>query len=127
MKTVILDKDALYDSAAEQIVKTLARKPDAVIALSGGKTMSPLFAKLSELCRNGAVSFRDAAILTVAEFVEAEESIRIGTQLHNELISNIDIHLDNFHTPENLSPDVYDELIKELGGINLAVLGIGYN
>lgn len=127
MKTVILEIDELYDSAAQKIVNTLKRRPDAVIALAGGKTMSPLFAKLSKLCNDGAVSFRDAKILAVAEFVEAEESIRIGAQLQNELISNIDIHPENFHTPEKFSPDEYDELIRTLGGLDIAVLGIGYN
>lgn len=127
MKTIILDKSELYNSALGQIQSLLNRKPDAVIAFAGGRTMSPLFEALSSAYAGGTLSFRQAHILAVCEYLEADVSIKITEQLKNELAANTDLPEENFHTPDGSAPDEYDRLINELGGLDLAVLGIGYN
>ena len=53
--------------------------------------------------------------------------------MRKNFFNDIDIKLENTHIPDGLNPDVLDEckrynnIIKEMGGIDLQLLGIGHN
>ena len=99
MKTVINNYEACNAEAAAQIRRILRGKPDAVLALSAGRTPRGLYEELSRLCRAGELSFREKT----------------------------DIRPENcrYLSPENLGD--YDAQIKAAGGLDVAVLGLGAN
>lgn len=126
MKTVICEK-SLSAAAAEHIRSTLADKADAVLALSAGRTMTELWDRLAGMCETGEISFHSARILLTAELMGVEEQFSCRHALEKGLLSRIDIPPDNCFFPDSSAPEAYDELIGRLGGIDLAVLGIGQN
>ncbi len=117
MKTRILESEALYSAAAEEIRGLLERKPDAAVAMAAGRTMLPLWEKLRELDLSRMCFFE------VAEFedVPEEESLRAMT----EAGLNLNPERCFWLTKENFSE--CDDAIAAAGGLDLAVLGIGDN
>lgn len=54
MKTVVCSYEECNARAAAQIKRVLDKKPDAVLALSAGRTPRGLYEELSRLCRAGS-------------------------------------------------------------------------
>lgn len=127
MKTVISAENENALKAAEHIRRTLCEKPDAVLALTAGKSTEKLYARLSEMCEKEEISFSKARIFAVAELVGADKGKSLREKLENELISRIDINKENVFFPDADDCAGYDELISNVNGIDLAVLGIGMN
>ena len=127
MKTIVCEKLEFAERAAEHICAVLRKNPDAVLALACGETMLPLWENLGQLCRDGELSFRGARILCVTEFRGAAEENCCRHALQRGLLAQIDAGPDRCFFPDPAAPEAYDALIEELGGVDLAVLGIGEN
>ena len=127
MKTVISPENENAVKAAEHIKKTLREKPDSVLALTAGKSTEELYARLAEMCADGEISFSKARIFAVTELIGAEKGRSLREKLENELIRRIDISRENVFFPDAENLTGYDEMISNVGGIDLAVLGIGMN
>lgn len=127
MKTVISAENENALKAAEHIRRTLRDKPDSVLALTAGRSTEELYARLSEMCEKGEISFSKARIFAVTELVGADKGKSQREKLENELISRIDINKENVFFPDVDDCAGYDELISRVKGIDLAVLGIGMN
>ena len=124
MKIIIGDIPEIEEKAALQIRGILEAKPDAVIALAAGKTMTGLYKRLGDMCAAGEISFRKARLLAVAEFVgKREKSCR--RFIEDSLLRHTDALPENSFWPDPERPEGYEELIASLGGLDLAVLGIG--
>lgn len=113
--------------AAEHIRRTIENKPDAVLALSTGWSMAALYECLAEMVARGEVSMSECRIFAVAEFVEAKSGQSCREWLEKELIGRTDIREENVFFPDAEWPEAYDALIREKGGLDLAVLAIGVN
>ena len=127
MKTIVCEKEECCRRAALQIRETLEKKPDAVLAVSAGRTMTPLFGELARLCAAGELNLKEARVLAVTEYVDCPENLSCRSQLERELLAATDLPKENcrFLTEENAA--LTDEEIKALGGLDLAVLGLGDN
>ena len=122
MKTEICKTKAeLVEIAVKEIQNQLDTKPDSVLALACGQTMEPLWAALAEQ----AVSLQNARILCVTELCGVEESKTCRHTLTEGLLEKTDADPANCFFPDPDAPEAYDRLIETLGGIDLAILGIG--
>ena len=122
MKTEICKTKAeLVEIAVKEIQNQLDTKPDSVLALACGQTMEPLWAALA----GQAVSLQNARILCVTELCGVEESKTCRHTLTEGLLEKTDADLANCFFPDPDAPEAYDRLIETLGGIDLAILGIG--
>ena len=120
MKTEICkNTNDLVEIAVKAIQNQLNTKPDSVLALACGETMKPLWAALS------GVSMQEARVLCVTELIGAEEAKTCRHALTEGLIERTDLRPDNCFFPDPDAPEAYDRLIDDLGGVDLAVLGIG--
>ena len=120
MKTEICKTKAeLVEIAIKAIQNQLDKKPDSILALACGQTMVPLWKRLA------AVPMDDARILCVTELCGVEESKTCRHALTKGLIEKTDIRPGNCFFPDADAPEAYDRLIETLGGIDLAILGIG--
>ena len=120
MKTEICkNTNDLVEIAVKAIQNQLNTKPDSVLALACGETMKPLWAVLSGL------SMKKARVLCVTELIGVEESRTCRHALTEGLIEKSDLRPENCFFPDADAPEAYDRLIDALGGIDLAVLGIG--
>ena len=122
MKTEICKTKAeLVEIAVKEIQNQLDTKPDSVLALACGQTMEPLWAALA----GQAVSLQNARILCVTELCGVEESKTCRHTLTEGLLDKTDADPANCFFPDPDAPEAYDRLIETLGGIDLAILGIG--
>lgn len=120
MKTEICkNTNDLVEIAVKAIQNMLNTKPDSVLALACGETMKPLWASLA------GVSMKEARVLCVTELCGAEEVKTCRHALTEGLIERTDLRPENCFFPDPNAPEEYDRLIDALGGIDLAVLGIG--
>jgi glucosamine-6-phosphate deaminase len=120
MKTEICkNTNDLVEIAVKAIQNRLNTKPDSVLALACGETMKPLWASLA------GVSMKEARVLCVTELCGAEEVKTCRHALTEGLIERTDLRPENCFFPDPDAPEEYDRLIDALGGIDLAVLGIG--
>lgn len=133
------DEGAAY--AAHQIAKTIRQcvesKGHCTLALSSGQSPVGVYRELVRMHREDGLSFAQCEVFTVFEYypiaVGADQSY--NHTLWNELLDQIDIKKENLHyidglvAPERTSDycKEYEALIKEKGGIDLIVLGIGAN
>ena len=83
--------------------------------------MEPLWAALA----GQAVSLQNARILCVTELCGVEESKTCRHTLTEGLLDKTDADPANCFFPDPDAPEAYDRLIETLGGIDLAILGIG--
>lgn len=127
------DKDKAIELAARVIAKAVREKPTLVLGLATGNTMEPLYAKLAEMHKKDKLDFSLCRTFNLDEYVglaqENENSYRYYMNKH--LFSKINIDLRNTHLPNGTAADLgrdcekYEEKIKECGGIDLQLLGIG--
>ena len=127
MKTVIASREALVSQAADRLAALLEQKPEAVLAIAAGETMTPLFAELVRRCADGALSLARCRLFSVAEYLDAPEGLRCADQLRAELVARTDLQEEScrFLCAENL--ERYDDWIARAGGLDLALLGLGTN
>ncbi len=127
MKTIICSYEECNARAAQQIKRILNEKPNAVLALSAGRTPRGLYEELSRLCAEGELSFRDAKLFAVTEFEGVDEERSCRHMLESCFVQKTDIKPENCHflSPETIGD--YDAQIKAEGGLDVAVLGLGAN
>jgi glucosamine-6-phosphate deaminase len=122
---------------ARLIKEKEARGEKCVLGLATGATPKSLYAELVRLHRNEALSFKNVITFNLDEYypIEKDTAQSYNAFMHRHLFDHIDIDRANIHIPDGaLSKDQikqhcaqYEQLIEEAGGIDLQVLGIGYN
>lgn len=122
LKIIKGETSEIEKQAAEKIKNIVCEKPDAVIALAAGRDMTGLYKQLGEMCAAGELSLKNARILAVTEFSGRHDCENF---LKEKLLHAADISDENCFFPDTDAPEEYDRLIESLGGIDLAVLGIG--
>lgn len=127
MKTIISDKKTAALRAAERICALINEKPDAVLALVGGRSVQGLYENLLALYREGRLSFAAVRVFAVAEYLDVEPAFSHRKTIFDDFLSHTDIAPENVFFPEAERPEEYERLIACCGGIDIAVLGLGEN
>ena len=111
---------------AEDFVKLLKEKKDAVVGLATGSTPLPLYASLIEKYQKKELSFKDVTSFNLDEYVKApreEDTYRYF--MKTNLFEHVDFKEGANHFPSFENMKAYDEEIEKKGGIDLQILGIG--
>lgn len=124
---------AAVELVAEIIAREVQAKPRPVLGLATGRTMESVYARLVEMHRAKRLDFSGCCTFNLDEYVGLP-----GTDKHsyrhymNRLFFNqVNISLKNTHLPHGDARDLaaecerYERLIREAGGIDLQLLGIG--
>lgn len=127
MKTIISDKNTAESYVAEKLRTLLEKKPDAVLAFAGGRSLRGLYELLLAMYRAGELSFEKARVFAVAEYVGTEYRLSHKKTIFDDFLYLTDILPENCHVPAVEGTERYDELIASCGGIDLAILGLGEN
>lgn len=124
-----LPREESIRAAAAHILSRIKEKKDAAVALG---TLDEELAVWDELCRQAKeknVSLADVRFFAVCEF-EGEtfpEGTSIRQRLLSHLIGKSDAREENIFIPDGEDCAGYDRKIATLGGLDLAVLGLGDN
>lgn len=121
--------------AAQMIADVIKNKPNAVIGLATGSTPVGTYQELARLHKEEGLDFSQVVTFNLDEYVglppEHDQSYRYF--MNQNLFDHINIKKENTHVPDGMAKDLktfcaeYERRIKEVGGIDIQVLGIGGN
>lgn len=128
------DHTALARSIAERIAELVRNKPNAVLGLPTGSTPKGIYKQLIELHRQG-LDLSQVQTFNLDEYypMQPEALQSYHRFMHTHLFRHVNIKPENIHIPRgdidrNDVPgfcEEYERLIKQAGGIDLQMLGIG--
>ena len=129
------DYSVMSRQAANIISAQVILEPQCVLGLATGSTPIGTYEQLVEWYKKGDLSFAGVRSVNLDEYrglsAEHDQSYRYFMQTH--LFDHVDIRRENTNVPNGMAEDPaaecarYDQIIRDLGGIDLQLLGMGHN
>ena len=127
--------EEISEKAAEIIAELVKSKPNCILGLATGSTPVGTYKELISKNKNGEISFKNTVSYNLDEYypISPENNQSYRYFMNENLFNHIDIPMENTHllNGEAKDPDAeckaYDEAIKNAGGIDIQILGIGRN
>lgn len=127
------DAEAATDLTAKLIARAISKKPHLTLGLATGRTMEEVYAKLSLAHKNKGLDFSLCKTYNLDEYIglPPRDPNSYRHYMNHHLFDNINIDPRNTHLPLGDADDVdlecelYEKSIRESGGIDLQLLGIG--
>jgi glucosamine-6-phosphate deaminase len=121
--------------AAEIIGRELHANPRLVLGLATGCTMEAVYARLIQMHREEKLDFSSCRTFNLDEYVglSGENPNSYRYYMNHHLFLHVNIDMKNTYLPDGMAADLsaecekYERLIKECGGIDFQILGIGKN
>ncbi|MCX6113492.1 MAG: glucosamine-6-phosphate deaminase [Proteobacteria bacterium] len=136
MEIIILkDHEQVSRYAFNIVSETLKKKRNAVLGMSTGKTPLRLYELMANAYKKRKISFKDVITFNLDEYIGIDGK-HIGSYrsyMNKNLFLHTDINPKNIFFPDNnikhlcSSGNEYEKKIKQKGGIDLQILGIGEN
>ena len=128
-----------YQDASRKVANIISAQviltPDCVLGLATGSSPLGAYSQLIQWCKKGDVDFSKTKTVNLDEYVGLspvhEQSYSYF--MHHNFFDHINIEPRNTHLPNGLVLDEekecsrYDQVIRDLGGVDLQLLGIGEN
>lgn len=136
MKLIIAkDYDDLSIKTAKIIAQLIKDKPNLLFCLPAGSSPLGMYENLIEMYRKREISFKQMTTFNMDEYVgltkNHHQSYAYFTNKH--FLQYIDVKENNIYRPNGLANDLsemainYSKLMQTLGGIDIAITGIGDN
>ena len=129
------DYDDMSRKAANIIGAQIVAKPDSVLGLATGSTPIGAYARLVEGYEQGDLDFSRVTSVNLDEYRglphDNDQSYYYFMNYH--LFSKVNIDVNNTYVPDGMIADAdeackkYDEIVKNTGGVDLQLLGMGHN
>lgn len=132
---IVRSYEELSLEAALRIADVVKSKPDAVLGFATGSTPIGCYRELIRLHRVEGLSFSRVSTFNLDEYVglPPEHPQSYHYYMFQNLFNHVDVKREKIHIPNGLAEDLeaecrrYEEAIKQSGGIDLQILGIGRN
>ena len=134
MKFITVDTyEKMSRQAANIISAQVIVKPESVLGLATGSTPIGIYKQLIEWYNKGDIDFSKVTSINLDEYVglDGENNQSYRYFMNNNLFKYVNINIENTFVPNGCAEDLqaeseaYDKRIKEYGGIDLQLLGIG--
>ncbi|MCL2566977.1 MAG: glucosamine-6-phosphate deaminase [Alphaproteobacteria bacterium] len=108
---------------------------DFVLGLPTGGTAVDLYKHLVEFYKKGEMSFKNITSFNMDEYIGLPKNHpeSYWTFMHEHLFNHVDMNKNNINIPDGNAEDIkkfcldYEEKIKEVGGVDLFIGGVGEN
>lgn len=132
---VVADDKAVGEVASRFVATRVRRHPSLALALPTGKTPRTMYRALVKAYRGGAVDFSRAHVFNLDEVcgLSPLDPASYAAYLRREFLSRTNIQPRRVRLLNGLAPDPnaecrrHEASIRSVGGLDLAVLGIGRN
>ena len=129
------DYQALSRAAANIISAQVILKPSCVLGLATGSSPVGTYQQLIEWYKKGDLDFSQVRTVNLDEYVglDRDHDQSYAYFMRDNLFNHINLDLSNTNVPDGMDPDGdsacarYDQIIRDLGGIDLQLLGLGVN
>lgn len=130
---IVKDFDELSLRAADEIIALINAKPEAVLGLATGATPLGVYRRLVSAFHRRQVSFKRTRTFNLDDYVGLphESPDSYYSYMKENFFSQVDISPEHIYlldgTAKNLNDECrnYERAIKDAGGIDLQILGIG--
>ena len=120
-------------AAAQEVVDVLNAKPNAVLGMATGSTPLGLYQELVRLYKAGLLDFGQVTTFNLDEYVglPVTHSQSFHYFMHENFFKHVNIPPQNIYIPSGTTTnyrafcDWFEKRIKDCGGIDLQILGIG--
>ncbi|MFW6170012.1 MAG: glucosamine-6-phosphate deaminase [Planctomycetota bacterium] len=120
-------------AAAQEVVRLLNRKPNAVLGMATGSTPLGLYQELVRIHREEGLDFAQVTTFNLDEYVGLAPSHPQSYHyfMHENFFRHVNIPEQNIYIPSGNTSNYpafcewYEQRIEECGGIDLQILGIG--
>ena len=127
------DEGAAVSLVARLVATALRRKPALVLGLATGCTMEGVYSELVRMHREEGLDFASCRTFSLDEYVglAPDDPHSCRYFMDTRLFRQVNIDHRNTHLPDGLTVDFsaecerYERMIRECGGIDLQLLGIG--
>ena len=129
------DYDEMSKLAAKMIADAIRSKPNLVLGLATGETPIGCYRELVRMHKEEGLDFSQVVTFNLDEYLGLPPSHEQSYHyfMYVNLFNHINIKKENIHIPNGVAENVeehcreYERMIKEAGGIDLQLLGIGRN
>jgi len=129
------DYKEMSEMAADIIGAQVLLKPDAVLGLATGSTPIGTYEELVRRYEAGRLDFSKIKTVNLDEYrgLTRDNDQSYYYFMHSHLFDHININKNNTKVPDGMEPDAikagqdYENIIKNYGGIDLQLLGLGNN
>jgi glucosamine-6-phosphate deaminase len=120
----VLDYEALSDNAARFIADCIREKPVLRLGLAAGNTPLGTYRELVRMHRDQGLDFSRVVFFNLDEYSDSQSFTDF---LNRNLLDQIDVNRANVHLIKFPNSESYEVEIRDSGGIDLQILGIGVN
>jgi len=121
--------------AANIISAQIIMKPNCVLGLATGSTPVGAYKQLIEWYNKGDLDFSRVKTANLDEYkgLTRDNDQSYYHFMKQNLFKHVNIDLTNTHIPDGMESDAekeaarYEEILRNLGGIDLQILGLGHN
>ena len=129
------DYDAMSRRTAAIIAAEVIRKPDCVLGLATGSSPLGTYRQLIEYFKAGDLDFSKVKTANLDEYrgLPRDNDQSYYYFMHENLFKHVNINMADTNIPNGMEPDSekecirYEQVIADLGGIDLQLLGLGHN
>ncbi|WP_234117783.1 glucosamine-6-phosphate deaminase [Clostridium hydrogenum] len=129
------DYDEMSKKAASMVASQMILKSDSVLGLATGDTPIGMYKELVKLYNNKEIDFSDVKSFNLDEYygLSDDNTQSYHYYMMNNLFNKVNIKRENINILSGIAKDIekeclsYDEKIKNAGGIDIQILGIGVN
>jgi len=129
------DTKEFNEKSAQIVASQIRQKPNSVLGLATGSTPVGMYHQLVEMYKNNELDFEQVTTFNLDEYVglDKDHPQSYHAFMYKNLFDHINIKKENVHLPDGKASNLesectaYEEKIKNAGGIDLQVLGIGHN
>jgi glucosamine-6-phosphate deaminase len=125
--------EEMSKAAAKEVARTLNSKPNAVLGLATGSTPLGLYKELVRMHKDEGLNFSQVTTFNLDEYVGLKENHSQSYHyfMHENLFKHVNIPRQNIYIPSGTTDNYkafcewYEQRIRDCGGVDLQVLGIG--
>lgn len=129
------DYDEMSKKAASMVASQMILKSDSVLGLATGDTPIGMYKELVKLYNNKEIDFSDVKSFNLDEYygLSDDNTQSYHYYMMNNLFNKVNIKRENINILSGITKDIekeclsYDQKIKNAGGIDIQILGIGVN
>lgn len=125
-------REEAINTVASMVLEKVSAHPSAVIGLATGRTMEPVYAALIQEVRNLKIDLNQAFFFMLDEYLglPKDHPSSFKHYIKTHVIKPLELKISQFAFPPVHAEDGdihYEQSLKEAGGIDLQLLGIGVN
>ena len=141
MRVIVCESaDESADIVAGQIVEATRKKPNLVLGLATGSTPIGVYQRLIAAHQSDGLDFSGLRTFNLDEYLglPADHAQSYSTFMNEHLFHGLNVARENIHFPPTIFPshdpetirsvcDAHEAEIRDAGGIDIQILGIGSN